>query len=123
MNRNGLDAHDSLLMQGIDKNWLSGTGNFARSELTDAQRAEHHVRREEILKRKGLVSDGPGRPKKNSEKSSSYSQQASETLGISKRTVEKDLARGKKIAPDVLAEVAGTDLDKGVALVASESSE
>jgi hypothetical protein len=102
------DADDAALWE-IDE-------NFARAELTDAQRAEHHVRREEILKRKGLVSDGPGRPKKNSEKSSSYSQQASETLGISKRTVEKDLARGKKIAPDVLSEVAGTDLDKGVVL-------
>jgi|GEM_PF-1126266 len=90
--------------------------NFARAELTDAQRADHHVRREEILKRKGLVSDGPGRPKKNSEKSSSYSQQASETLGVSKRTVEKDLARGKNITADVLADVAGTDLDKGVVL-------
>ena len=90
--------------------------NFARSELTDAQRADHHVRREEILKRKGLVSDGPGRPKKNSEKSSSYSQQASETLGVSKRTVEKDLARGKNITPDVLAAVSGSDLDKGVVL-------
>ena len=90
--------------------------NFARSELTDAQRADHHVRREEILKRKGLVSDGPGRPKKNSEKSSSYSQQASETLGVSRRTVEKDLARGKNITPEIRAEVIGTDLDKGVVL-------
>lgn len=90
--------------------------NFARAELTDAQRAEHHVRREEILKRKGLVSNGRGGDQ--SEKSSlrSYASQASETLGVTKRTVEKDLARGKKIAPDVLAEVAGTDLDKGVVL-------
>jgi ParB-like chromosome segregation protein Spo0J len=102
------DADDAALWE-IDE-------NFARSELSDAQRADHHVRREEILKRKGLVSDGPGRPKKNSEKSSSYSQQASETLGVSKRTVEKDLARGKNITPDVMAEVTGTALDKGVVL-------
>ena len=90
--------------------------NFARSELSDAQRADHHVRREEILKRKGLVSKGRGGDQ--SEKSSlrSYAKQASDTLGVSKRTVEKDLARGKNIAPDVLAEVAGTDLDKGVVL-------
>jgi hypothetical protein len=74
------------------------------------------MRREEILKRKGLVSSGPGR--KNSENSSqlAYARQASETLGISKRTVEKDLARGKKIAPEVLAEITGTALDKGVVL-------
>lgn len=90
--------------------------NFARAELTDAQRAEHHVRREEILKRKGLVSSGRGGDQ--SEKSSlrSYASQASETLGVTKRTVEKDLARGKKIVPEVLAEVTGTDLDKGVVL-------
>lgn len=46
----------------------------------------------------------------------SYATQASETLGVNRRTVERDLARGKNIAPDVLAEVAGTDLDKGVVL-------
>jgi hypothetical protein len=90
--------------------------SFARAELTDAQRADHHARREEILKRKGLVSSGPGR--KNSENSSqlAYARQAAETLGISKRTVEKDLARGKKVAPEVLAEVTGSDLDRGVVL-------
>lgn len=102
------DADDAALWE-IDE-------NFARAELTDAQRAEHHVRREEILKRKGLVSKGRGGDQ--SEKSSlrSYATQASETLGVTKRTVEKDLARGKKIVPDVLSEVAGTDLDKGVVL-------
>lgn len=102
------DADDAALWE-IDE-------NFARAELTDAQRAEHHVRREEILKRKGLVSNGRGGDQ--SEKSSlrSYASQASETLGVTKRTVEKDLARGKKIASDVLAEVTGTDLDKGVVL-------
>ena len=30
--------------------------------------------------------------------------------------MQRDLARGKKIAADVLAEVAGTPLDKGVVL-------
>lgn len=91
--------------------------NFARAELTDAQRAEHHVRREEILKRKGLVKDAPkgGRPG-NGDKLSSYLDQAATSLGVDKRTVQRDLARGKKIAPDVLSEVAGTGLDKGIVL-------
>lgn len=94
--------------------------NFARAELSDAQRAEHHVRREEILKRKGMVKDSPkgGRPK-NAEKSSelpSYADHAARSLGVTGRTVRTDLARGKNIAPEVLAEVAGTDLDKGVVL-------
>lgn len=93
--------------------------NFARAELTDAQRADHHVRREAILIRRGSVAaPGQGGDRRSSEKSSlgSYAAQASETLGVSKRTVEKDLARGKNIAPDVLADVSGTALDRGVVL-------
>lgn len=90
--------------------------NLARAELGDAERATSHRRREEIMVGLGLVSSGPGR--KNSENSSqlAYARQASEALGVSKRTVEKDLARGKKIEPEVLAEVSGTSLDKGVVL-------
>lgn len=103
------DADDAALWE-IDE-------NFARAELSDAQRADHHVRREEILKRKGLVKDAPkgGRPK-NDDKLSPYSEQAAKSLGVDRRTVQRDLARGKNIAPDVLAEVAGTDMDKGVVL-------
>ncbi len=88
----------------------------ARSGYTGAGflrsgRAEHHVRREEILKRKGLVSAHGGPRKQNDKLSScSYADQTSASLGVDKRTVRRDLARGKKIAPDVLAEVAGTDL-------------
>ena len=72
---------------------------------TDAQRADHHARRMEILGRKGLINTQVGRPR-NSEKSSQlphYADQAAESLGVTRRTVEKDLRRGKKIAPDVLA--------------------
>lgn len=91
--------------------------NFARSELTDAQRAEHHVRREDILKRKGLVSAHGGARKQDDKLSScSYADQAAASLGVDKRTVQRDLARGKKIDADVLAQVSGTDMDKGVVL-------
>lgn len=114
----GEEFADCFVMEGDDDDaalWEIDE-NFARAELTDAQRADHHVRREEIMIRKKLVSDGRGGDQ--SEKSSlrSYAKQASETLGVSKRTVEKDLARGKKIDADVLAEVSGTNLDKGVVL-------
>ena len=47
---------------------------------------------------------------------SAYSAQAAQSLGVDERTVQRDLRRGKNIAPDVLAEVAGTALDKGVVL-------
>lgn len=103
------DADDAELWE-IDE-------NFARAELTDAQRAEHHVRREEILQRKGLVSAHGGRRDQDAKSAScSYAQRAAADLGVSKRTVQQDLARGKKIAPEVLAAVTGTDLDKGVVL-------
>jgi ParB-like chromosome segregation protein Spo0J len=89
--------------------------NFARAELTDAQRADHHARRRRILIDKGIVHAGRGRPDKSANLAV-YVDHASETLGMSKRAVERELARGEKITPDVLAEVTGTALDKGVVL-------
>lgn len=44
----------------------------------------------------------------------SYAEQTAETLGVDEKTVRRDLARGDNISPDLLAKVAGTDLDKGV---------
>ena len=57
-----------------------------------------------------------GRPNSANLAKLSYAEQAADTLGVSRRTVARDLARGKNIDPDVLAEVSGTDLDKGVVL-------
>lgn len=90
----------------------------------DAQRADHHVRREEILKRKGLVSKGRGGDQTAKSAVRSYATKAAADLGVSERAVRLDLARGKKIAPAILAEVSGTALDKGVVLdeLASQSS-
>lgn len=113
----GEEAVDCFVLQDADEAALWEIDeNFARAELSDAQRADHHVRREEILKRKGLVRLGRGGDQSENSSLRSYAAQASETLGVSKRTVEKDLARGKRIAPEVLSEVAGTELDKGVVL-------
>ena len=97
--------------------------NFARSDLTDAQRADHHVRREAILVRMGEVKTATG-PNKVTDKLSatrSYASRAAADLGVDERTIRRDLRRGKNIAPDVLAEVAGTDMDKGVVLDALAS--
>lgn len=117
--QSGQDYIDAFIMDGDadDAALWEIDENFARAELTDAQRADHHVRREEILKRKGLVSTHGGKRKQDDKLSScSYADQAAASLGVDKRTVQRDLARGKNITPDVLAEVAGTDLDKGVVL-------
>jgi len=104
------DADDAALWE-IDE-------NFARAELSDAQRAEHHMRREEILVRKKLVAPGgKGGDRRSTDKLSvGYAKKTATDLGVDERTVRRDLARGKHIAPEVLAEVAGTDLDKGVVL-------
>ncbi len=102
------EDHDTAELWEIDE-------NFARQELTDAQRADHHVRREEILVRRGEVRAN-GRPNSANLAKLSYADQAADTFGVSRRTVARDLARGKNITPDVLAEVSGTDLDKGVVL-------
>lgn len=120
----GEDYIEAIIMEGSEDAaalWEIDE-NFARAELTDAQRADHHVRREAILVRMGEVSKGRGGDQ--SEKSSlrSYASRAADDLGVSKRTVEKDLRRGKNIDADVLAEVAGTDLDKGVVLDALAST-
>jgi ParB family chromosome partitioning protein len=91
--------------------------NFARRVLTDAQRADHHARREAILIRKGMVRP-VGRPRNcaDSAQLTSYPNQAAKALGVAKRTVQSDLRRGKKIDPAILQEIAGTDLDSGVVL-------
>jgi ParB-like chromosome segregation protein Spo0J len=121
----GEDYIEAIIMEGSEDAaalWEIDE-NFARSELTDAQRADHHVRREAILIRMEVVKDQPqgGRPAKNLENFSKYSTRAAADLGVSERTVRNDLRRGKNIAPDVLAEVAGTDMDKGVVLDALAS--
>lgn len=120
MKASGQDYIDAFVMDGDEDDaalWEIDE-NFARAELTDAQRAEHHVRREEILKRKGLVKDAPkgGRPGKNSDNLPTYSAQAAARLGVHEDTVRRELKRGKNIDAGVLAEVSGTDLDKGVVL-------
>jgi hypothetical protein len=46
----------------------------------------------------------------------SYAASAAETVGQSRRAVERDLYRAKEIDPEVLADVSGTPQDKGVVL-------
>jgi len=93
--------------------------NFVRAELTDAQRANHHVRREAIMVRRGMVAaPGQGGDRRSTDKLSvdSYAAQTAVALGVDERTVRRDLARANNIAPEVMDSVTGTDLDKGVVL-------
>lgn len=88
--------------------------NFARAELTEAQKADHHARRMRILLAKGLVR-GPGRPwpkKDGSPPAPSYAEEAAKALGVSRKTVDNLLWQGKNIDPDILSEITGSDLDR-----------
>jgi ParB-like chromosome segregation protein Spo0J len=107
---------DAVVMDGSadDAELWEIDENFARAELSDAQRADHHARREAILVRKGVVAPGTRGGKRQNVVC--YSEQTADALGVDRRTVQRDLARGKKIDPAVLADIAGTDLDKGVVL-------
>lgn len=116
----GWEAIDAFIMEGdpADAELWEIDENFARAELTEAQRADHHARRARILEAKGIVAGRGGDRRSNSRPESlkGYTAHASETLGLGYSTVARDVARGRKIDPEVLAEVTGTDLDKGVVL-------
>jgi hypothetical protein len=123
--RHRFEAAKSLNWKEIDAYVMNGEAddaelweideNFARAELTHAQRADHHVRRRRILIAKGIVHPGPGGPKKGTNLVS-YSKEASRALGVHENTVNLDLKRGEKVDPGILREVAGTDLDIGPVL-------
>ena len=54
----------------------------------------------------GEVSTHGGKREQDAKSAScSYADRAASDLGVSKRTVQQDLRRGKNIAPDVLAAV------------------
>jgi len=92
--------------------------NLIRAELSDAQRAEHHARRRELMVKKGLVAAHGGDRRSSGQVGhlKSYTAETAVTVGQSERAVRRDLERGSKIAPNVLAAVQGTKLDKGVVL-------
>lgn len=107
---------DAFVMEGVpdDIELWEIDENFARAELTDAQRADHHARRERILIAKGVVRPN-GRPNSANSAKLSYADQAASSLGVSRRTVAQELARGKKIDPDVLKgadDLNGSQLDE-----------
>jgi hypothetical protein len=109
---------DALVTAGddeLDELWEIDE-NLIRAELSDAQRADHHARREAILVRRGEVRATTAHSGRNADNLSAYSRKAADDLGVDERTVRRDLARGKKIAPEILNEVQGSALDKGVVL-------
>lgn len=110
---------DAFVMEGDpdDAELWEIDENFARAELTPAQRADHHSRRQRILISRGVVAArGGDRKSSQVESLKSYAEEAAETLGVGLSTIRRDIGRGQRIDPAVLADIAGTDLDKGVVL-------
>lgn len=104
---------DAFVMEGSadDAELWEIDENFARAELTEAQKADHHARRRRILLAKGIVSDKRGPKIASSGKV--YAEEAAKTLGVSQQSVSKHVWRGEKIDAEVLSEVSGTDMDNG----------
>jgi hypothetical protein len=108
----GLSADEAELRE-IDENLI-------RADLTDAERAAHHARRQELHQqkhpetkhggdRKGKKSSG-----QNGHSNERYTKETATQTGESERTVRRHVARGKKI-PNV-ADVVGTSLAPAFAL-------
>lgn len=107
------DLHAELAM--IDE-------NLCRADLTPAERAKQTARRKEIYEklhpetRNGATGGGHDQLRKFDEAAPRFTADAAEKTGRSESSVQKDAARGKDIAPDVLDRIKGTRLDTGVYL-------
>lgn len=94
--------------------------NLARAELTPAQTAEHTARRKELWERKAAgttrstsLKDGRSAGPQHAR---GFAAETAQSIGRSKQDINRAVARGEKIAPDVLKAVQGTKLDTGTAL-------
>jgi len=94
--------------------------NLARSELTPAEVAEHTARRKQVWERRQNLG-GKTFPTKKPQHQKGFAAETAESTGREKRTINMAVRRGEKIAPDVLASVKGTDLDRGTKLDALAS--
>ncbi len=107
----GLDA-DQAEMLAVDE-------NLARPELTPAERARHVSYRKELYERlhpetkHGATGRGRNRDAKSAPLS--FVNDTAAKTGRSKRAVEQDATRGKRLGDD-LERIAGTSLDKGTEL-------
>ncbi len=77
--------------------------NLIRAELSPIQRADCHARREDILKTLGLVTGhgGDRSSRQVGDLKSSYADQIAEALGVSARSVQRDLHRAKSVGPEI----------------------
>jgi hypothetical protein len=86
-----------------------------RAELTDLERAQHTAKRAEVVKQKvefAKLAKTESNPSKNADKGQTeFVTDTAKKTDKSKRSVERDKARGEKIAPDVQEELSGTAIE------------
>jgi ParB family chromosome partitioning protein len=116
-----IDVRSLSSISEVDAELWEIDENLMRSELTPAQRAKHLVRRQELweLRQNASGTICSTRCGGNDSKGKGYKGFASDvstSTGKSKQDVNRAISRGTKIAPDVLADVQGTEMDKGVEL-------
>ena len=97
--------------------------NLVRAELTKMELADHLVRRKaEYLKRHpetrngGLPGKAGGGKVAKNDNLASFAKDTADKTGLSKRTIERGVRRGERIAPDVRQDIVGTKLDTGASL-------
>jgi hypothetical protein len=109
------DLHAELIV--IDENLI-------RSELSPAERAAQMDRRKTIYEelhpetRHGAAGNGREKVRQvgDSTAAERFTSNTASATGQSERSVQRDVERGEKIAPEALTAVKGTKLDKGVYL-------
>jgi hypothetical protein len=85
-----------------------------RAELTPTQMAEHLAKRKELW---GMRKEsGADHPTLTGHGNKQFAADTSGATSLSKRAVNMALARARDNAPEVMDEVRGTDMDKGVVL-------
>ena len=118
----GWDEIDCVFLdlEKLDRQLWEIDENLIRADLTDAERAVHVVRRAEIIKAKSELTAEPADNSKRGPRSKGQTDFVKDTAaktGRSERSVWVDKMRGEKIAPDVMKDIKGTDIeDSGVQL-------
>jgi len=86
--------------------------NLCRAELSPAEEADHLKRRKELFKSQS----GKSSPSLGGRGKTGFAKDTAQATGKSKRAINQAIRRAEKIVPDLLEEVKGTPIDKGVEL-------
>lgn len=105
-------------MDELDRELWRIDENLIRAELTPMERDEHLARRAELFKAKG----GKKIPTPGGEQEIGFAKDTADQTGLSKRTINKALARNRKIAPDVKKMVKEIRPDAGVSEIEALAS-